>query len=327
MAVLQKKKTFLDVFPPPEFLLLSTSGIALSDKAARFIQFRRGSFSNRQRLHRFGKSVLPIGAVESGYIREPEKVVKSLSELASKHGVRFVRASLPDEKAYLFTSTIDNVPKHNLRDAVAFIIEENVPVSLEKAIFDFNAVETSDPGRLKVTVSVVHRKVIEAYTSVFEAAGITVVAYDIESQAIARAIMTPGDKSTTLIVSAGEKKASFYVVENEVVQFSATPAQDVLTQAASLNIRELKNEMRKTFTYWNTRVDSGSGGDNKIERILFCGSAVSKRESVTNLAEEFGVDYSIADPWVNTSPPASGSQIVPESLEYVAAIGLALIKE
>lgn len=326
MVVPKRKKTFLHFFPAPEFLLLSTSGVAVTDKAVRFTQFRRGSFSNKRHLSKWGRVALPIGAIESGFIKGNEEVIAALKALKEEYKLNFVRASLPDEKAYLFSAVIEKVPEESMRDAVAFIIEENVPVSLEKAIFDYRVVELPDPTKIKVVVSVVHRKVIESYTSIFDNAGMSVVSFDIESQAIARAVIPKGDKRTTLILSVGEKKVSFYVVENEIVQFSTTPAQDLLS-SASINLRELKSEMQRVFAFWNTRVDAGYGGEKKISNILLCGSAVNGKNIVGELSADFPVEYNLADPWVNASAPGMGAAILRESFEFVSAIGLALYRE
>ncbi len=326
MIVPKRKKTFLHFFPAPEFLLLSTSGVAVTDKAVRFTQFRRNSFSNKKHLSKWGRVALPVGAIESGFIRGTEEAKAALKALAQEYKLYFVRASLPDEKAYLFSAIIDKVPEENMRDAVAFIIEENVPISLQKAIFDFRTVELPDSSKVKVVVSVVHKRVIEAYSKIFEEAGMRVVSFDIESQAIARAIIPKGDTRTTLIVSVGEKKVSFYVVENEIVQFSTTPAQDLLA-SSSLNLRELKAEMQRVFAFWNSRVDAGYGGEKKITNILLCGSAVNDKNIIGELSADFPVEYNLVDPWVNASIPGMGGSILKESLEFVSAIGLALFRE
>lgn len=326
MVVPKRKKTFSHFFPAPEFLLLSTSGVAVTDKAVRFTQFRRGSFSNRKSLSKWGRVALPIGAIESGFIKGSEEVKAALKALAQEYKLNFVRASLPDEKAYLFSAVIDKVGEESMRDAVAFIIEENVPISLQKAVFDYRTIALPDPSKVKVVVSVVHKRVIETYTKIFEDAGMKVISFDIESQAVARAVIPKGDSRTTLIVSVGEKKVSFYVVENEIVQFSTTPAQDLLA-SASLNLRDLKAEMQRVFAFWNSRVDAGYGAEKKITNILLCGGAVNDKNIISELSADFPVEYNLADPWVNASVPGMGAAILKESLEFVSAIGLALFRE
>lgn len=305
---------------------MSTVGLSLSDKAVRFIRFKRSAFGNSLNLSQWEKAVLPIGAIDSGEIRDEAKIISSLKELSEKNNLRFVRASLPDEKAFLFTTTIDRVPDEGMRDAVAFIIEENVPVALADSVFDFEAVPTSDPKKVKVTVSVVLKETANSYIKVLESAGITPISFDIESQAIARAVIEEGDIRTTLIVNAGERKASFYVVEDEVVRFSSTPAQSIIGGGVPLNARELKSEMMKVMEFWNNRVET-EGDGRAIERILLCGAGALNNELADELLADSSIEYNLADPWINTSMPDAGSAILPDSLEYVAAAGLALQRE
>lgn len=324
MTVVERQKTFSTLFPVPEFLLLSTTGLTLSDKSIKFTKFKRPTFGEDLKLHEWGKVVLPIGAVESGSIQNEGKVISSLKSLASKHELSFIRATLPDEKAYLFTATIDKVPEESLRDAVAFIIEENVPVSLVDSVFDFVALETPDPNKVKVTVSVVLKETVESYFKVFNAAGITPISFDIESQAIARAIIPAHDSTTTLIINLGERKASFYVVEDGVVRLSTTPAQSILGGDSPVNVPDLKEEMKKVFIYWNAHREVQIDEGKEIEKILLTGVGALNNSLVDELMRGNDLEYNLADPWVNTLLPENNTQILSQSLEYIAAVGAAI---
>src|SRR3989344_3950548 len=128
MIVSSKQRTFLDFFPVPEFLLLSTTGIVITDTDTKFVQLHREIFGDGFELAHATKVTNPRGVVESGLIENPNELVPILKKLASHYNISYARASLPDEKAYLFTTAISWVPPEGCRDAVAFIVEENVPV-------------------------------------------------------------------------------------------------------------------------------------------------------------------------------------------------------
>ena len=327
MISLLKQKTFLDLFPAPEFLLLSTTGIAITDADTKFVQLRRKIFGDGFELAHASKVDNPKGAVEAGLINNASELVSILKKLASHYNIRYARASLPEEKAYLFTANINWVPPEGLRDAVAFIIEENVPVSLAESVFDFEIIsENGSAGEIKLAVSVLPENIVNAYIELFESALITPVSFDLESQAIARAVIHRGDKRPHLIISLSLKKTGFYVVEEEVVQFSTTSAYGIDGDDPHSNLNDLKAEMRKVFAFWNARTDKSGKSGKKIEKVILCGLGENKKNFVEDFMSENEVPYMSADVWLNTSPSRSHVSGIPfeESLDYASAIGLVL---
>ena len=330
MIALLKQKTFLDLFPAPEFLLLSTTGIDITDADIKFVQLRRKVFGDGFELAHASKVGNPRGAVESGPTNHSNELVSVLKQLASHYNICYARASLPEEKAYLFTTSIDWVPHPGLRDAVAFIIEENAPVSLAESVFDFEIVsEDEGAGEIKLAVSVVPANVVNAYVGLFESALITPVSFALESQAIARAVIHHGDRRSQLIVNLSLKKTGFYVVEKEVVQFSTTSTYGVGDDDSYSDLNDLKAEMRKVFAFWNARTDRSGKSGKKIEQVILCGLGGSKVDFVEKLMGESEVPYALADVWLNMSPSRSHVSAIPfeESLGYASAIGLVLPRD
>jgi Tfp pilus assembly PilM family ATPase len=315
----QKTKGFFSFFPTPEYLALASAGVAVSEDGVRLIGLKRSLFGQDFSLSRHSKSALPEGVVKSGLINDEARLVAALRELNQGKEL-YVRATLPEERAYLFVATIARVPDEGLRDAVAFIIEENVPVSLAESVFDFDVLE-SDPKSpdMKVAVSVLPKKVVESYTAAFVAAGLTPVSFDIESQAIARAIVPLGEKGAKLIVNLDSKKTGFYVTDDSVVQFTTTLPYSANAGKSVDRLNDLKTEMRKIFAFWGSR-------SKGIERAVVCGSEALNHRVVESLMEECPVGYDIANPWVNVSDKEKDlpKELLEDGLAYASAIGLAL---
>ena len=321
MTVLNKRKTFLDLFPTPEFLLLSTVGIVITDLHTKFVQLRREIFGDGFRLVHLDKSDNPKGAIESGLIKNPEAIRDILKKFALGHGVRYAHATLPEEKAYLFTASIDRVPLEGLRDAVAFIIEGNAPVSLSESVFDFEIINKNESvGDIKLAVSVLPESIVNSYIELFESAGITPISFDLESQAVARAVIRPGDKSSNLIVNLSREKTGFYVIEESVVQFSTTFSYGVGEDDSYPNLNDLKEEVHKVFAFWSAR-----SGKN-IEKVILCGPGSNKEDFIMKLMSESSVEHNMADAWLNMSPTHSHAPEIldEESVDYAPAIGLVL---
>jgi Tfp pilus assembly PilM family ATPase len=236
---------------------------------------------------------------------------------------------LPEEKAYLFTTRISAVPPEGLNDAVAFIIEENVPVSLAESVFDFEIISGDEVrDEIKLSVSVLPQNIVKTYISLFESAGITPISFKIESRAIARAIIPRGDNLAYLIINLSLNKTGFYVVEEEVVQFSTTLTYGLREDDSGHSLNSLKMEMSKVLAFWNSSPESHGSPEKKITKIILCGREAAKKELVEKLMSESEILYEVADVWQNVSP---GQNLVKElsaeeSLDYAAAIGLVLPK-
>ena len=138
------RKSFFDFFPPPNFLSMPACGLSVSEDAVRFIRFKKGGHSgahsggHKSTLSDFGEVKLSAGTIVDGSPAKPEELVSALRKLKQEHKISFANVSLPDDKAYVFKSVI-NVPKDaNIRDAVGFILEEDIPLSPAETVFAFS---------------------------------------------------------------------------------------------------------------------------------------------------------------------------------------------
>lgn len=287
----------------PSYLLLSTTGLSINDESIRIAKLRRSIFDPAVQLIKQEKISLAPGIIQAGYVQDQEKFKEILKDLARRHKVALVHATLPEERVYLFTAVIDKIPEEGIRDAVAFILEENVPLQLGNAVFDFDVVGEPEPNKLKVVVSVISKRVVDFYTQVLREAGIAPVSFDVESQAIARAVIPMGEKNAQLIINLSERKTGFYVVEDKVVQFSTT--------LPLANAGSLKAEIRKILGFWSSR------NGREIKKVLLAGVGATDERIIKELKElktEYPLSFSLADPWREKRA----------LIDYAAAIGSAL---
>jgi hypothetical protein len=327
MSILSRHKTFYDFFPVPDFLLLAASGVALSDESVKLVEFKKGGKHGELRLLHASESLLPKGAMEGGVIHNKEAVVGALKEFRERLGVKYTRAVLPEEKAYLFTAHIEEVPQKDVRDAVAFIVEENAPVSLEESVFDYEVIgKFKGYSGIKVAVSVMAKSVVESYIDLFESVDLTPVAFDLESQAIARAVVPQGNRQSILIINLSERKTGLYIVEDGIVQFSLTPSFDPHDGRFTGGSSNLRAEIQKLFIFWNTRLDKRGIPEKKIERIIVTGPGASNSNFIESLLSGIEVPHFAANVWRNAFSLENWAPDLTfeESLGYATAVGLAL---
>ena len=287
-------KKFFDYFPPPRFLELPYIGINITPRAVRFIEivrakegFRVGQFAEKK-LTSYNPAIS---------LKENKEVAAVLRELREEYDLKFVEAALPEEKAYLFKMQIpdDSQSEKDIRDHIEFHLEENVPISLEEAIFDYHVIEKEMDKKKKTreaTVSVLPKQVVSDYIEIFNKAGLTPVSFLIESQAIAKAVIKKGDKGTYLIVHINDTKTEVAIVSEDAVQFTSTLAvgaddftaaivkQFNITSDEAKKLKQekgfvkdkenkdlffalisvasaLKDEIERVYIYWHTHIEKG----------------------------------------------------------------------
>ncbi len=355
-SLLKRKKIF-DLFPPPHFLEMPAIGLDISDEAIRFAELKR--VGDTVELGIFGERKVPTEIIEEGYIKNVAELTNILKDIQKEHGLRFVRASLPEEKTYLFKIQLPVVPEEDIRNVLQFKIEENVPVSLADAVFDYRIVKKPKPGdkTIDLGVAVIHNKVVSNYLSAIEGAGLVPIVFQVESQAIVRTLVAPDNMDTCIVVAVRETKTVLAIVSGGVIQFTSTlpvggvsiansikksfatddagverirQGKDVkesgemlmsLVNAASV----LQDEIKKLFVYWEGHMDKEGGRDIAVKQIILAGSDTMLGLD-DYLSQAFKVPVVIGNVWKNILsldnyvPPITERQ----SLDYAAAIGLAL---
>jgi len=121
-------------FPSPQFLKPPHIGISFSDSNIKAI-----FFDKTQKEPSLKSVIVPIekGGIVEGKIVDIESVIKALSTVRSSFDSSFVFFAIPDELTFVFTTSVSVGPKSNPAESIAFVMEENVPLSLGEVIFDF----------------------------------------------------------------------------------------------------------------------------------------------------------------------------------------------
>lgn len=361
MQSVKNKSLFAKFFPTPKFLTIPAVGIDISDNSIHLIEFE--DKHGRKTLKKFDNYSIPSGVISKGEIKNIKTLTDILKKLKEDNGINFVRASLPEEKAYLFQTQIPNdVTDENIRSILEFKLEEYVPLSPGAAVFDYEILpDQEDSNLLNVVVAVYPKNTVEKYTTVFEDAGMTLLSLEIEAQAIKRSVVKEGDNGTYMIVDFGKTKTGLSIVSNNMLSFTSTleVEEERLTntiikylKVSETEVDRIKNEegliktrknkelfrelmntvesfkddINKHYRYWGTRVDEKGNRVDAIEKIIICGGNSNLAGLPEFLSSSLKVKVERANVWTNVF---LFNDFVPEidsfsSLSYATAIGLAL---
>ncbi len=343
-------RSFFDFFPTPKFLEMPAPGISISDNGIRFIEFLPSK--KGMTIKRFDEVRFSSPLIVAGNITDPQNLIKELETFRTKHNLRYVRAGLPEEKAYLFTTTLSLTQKENVKTAIEFTIEENVPLSVSESVFDYTVIsprEKNDSSKLRVSVAVLPEGVVAEYLEVFRAAGYEPTHFEIESQAIAKAVVPRHSTQVSIILNLSCNKVGLYICEGRAVAFTSTipvspfpidaSAQGPtnLSQEASKTppaclppspqtLKEIDDELKKIFLYWQTQADKRNEKAQPIEKIILVGEEANRPGLLEFFSEHSHVGVELGQVWQNA---LSLDRYIPEipkdeSLKYAATIGLAL---
>lgn len=350
------------VLPTPNYLRLPSVGVDISDTSLKYIQFWPDYQHEQLTIKTWGDIDMPEGAVARGEVLDIAKLTEALVEVRKKIDTPYVRISLPEERAYLFETQVKRgTAFKEIRGALEFRLEENVPISPRDAFFDYEIIPSEDTrGPLRVSVTAYARETINKYYEAAKAAGLTPLSFEVEASAIARAALPAKERGTHMVIDFGKTRTGVGIVHQGTLMYTSTidiggvdlsaALRDTLGDVPEAKLTEIKNtigltpsseyptvpevittemdaivsELQLRLQYWNNRV--GSMVDSDIRSIILCGGSANLKGLPSYISGALGVEAKRVAVWRNAF---SFDEHVPpidirHSYGYATAIGLAL---
>ena len=350
---------FFRFFPVPFFLSTSSFGLDISDESLKFVELI--DTKNGIRVGRHGERNIPPGIVESGKIKDPKRMEEILLSLKKEEGLKSVRVSLLEEQVYLFKIRLEKLGLVNIRESIELALEEHVPIQASEAIFDYELLTEDAAQDLELQVATIPKNVIENYLTVLKNSQILVQSFELEAQAISRAVIEKGDLETYMIVDFGQKRTGIFIVSRGVVMFTSTldvggvMLSNMIAKNFAVSFEEaekmkrkyglerntpnkelfsvllnsvsiLRDEVVKHFLYWHTHKDEEGKNNPPIKKIILCGGD----SNLIGLSDYFSISMKtkveMANVWINIM---NTENYIPDinfkqALSFAAALGLAL---
>lgn len=357
-----RKKLFLDILPPPDYLRMPILCLDLSDKSLKYMELRRKNESIS--IHRFGVYTLEDGIIEGGEIKQKDKLISFLKPIKEKLKTEVAAVSLPEEKVFLSRIKFPLMDKNRIKEALALQLDEYVPLPGAEAVFDYDIIndphDNKKQDHLDINLAAFPRSFIESYRDVFAGAGFILAAFEMEAQAFARAVVPKEEMDNVMVIDFGRTRTTFAVVGGGKVQFSTTIAfageeiekafifhlkidrsqvekakreiglvkrkgNEKLFEAIKPMISVIKDEVAKQMAYWVSHYE-GDQKKAKISKIILCGGESTLAGLSESISYELKIKVETGNPWVNV---VSFEDYIPEierrdSLAYSTVIGLAL---
>ncbi|MFA7193609.1 MAG: pilus assembly protein PilM [Candidatus Paceibacterota bacterium] len=329
----KRQPLFLKLFPIPKFLSLDPVGIDISLRSVRAIRLK----ASKQGLipDKYAEVVLK----EKCELLETKEDLEhcddlrtALRELKKQLNLTYVTISLPELKTYIFNTTLPFEARSSIDDALIVKLQENVPLDQNDIVYDYVVSKVNhNKSTIELVVTALPKSIIETYTKLFKDEGLIPIAFESESQSVARAVVAEDDKTPYLIVNFGHAKISFAIVEQGIVQYTSSlpfSTELILKDFSSPEAQTLKSTLNKLLIYWFTNkhtVDS----EEKITNVIMTGSFADAPGLSVFLEQHLHVSAGMADVWKNCFDI---NEYVPDmdlkmALQYNTAVGLALMKK
>jgi type IV pilus assembly protein PilM len=331
---------FLNIHP-------SAFGIDISDLSIKVAQLKKskGGFS----LSSFGEFPVAPGVIERGQVKKEEELADILKQVRFKVQGKniktpYVVASLPEEQAFLQVIQLPRMSKDELESAVRFEAENYIPYSLDTMEIDFEQIvpAVDHLNHADVLLAALPKATVGSYAAALKTAGLIPLALEIESSAVARALVQNETAPVpVLIVDLGATRTSFIVFAGYSLRFTASIAisssmlsQSIaeslhvgLKEAEALKVQygledsslesgkevfkallppltDLVEQIKKHISYY----ESHAGHEHlerpvsTIQKIILCGGGASLKGIAQFLVKALRKEVGIGNPWVNILP-------------------------
>ncbi len=342
------------------------AGLDISDQSVKYFKFRSNASLE---VEFFGEVPIREGIIVNGEIRKEEELKAFFESWLSREGKKlrscFVVASLPEEKSFLHFIQLPKVEREKVGSAVRWEIEANIPLSPDELIYDQEVIEPSPDhfDHLDVIITAFPKNIVESYVRVLKGVGLTLSALELESQAVARAIVSDiGTHSAKIIVDMGRMRTGIMVISGGAIIFTKTVevggkifeeniarAMGVSLEKAGLIKKEtgldkkayegkvfsalmpactvLADEIKRAFAYYRDGAGYTHGVRPDVDLMLLAGGDASLFGLATYLSSALKIQTRLSDPFElfrKKSEHAIPPMPKNQALAFATAIGLAL---
>ena len=338
-------------------------GLDISDYSLKLAQVKRKG--SKLELSLFAQMDLPAGIIIDGKISDFEAFRSKISELMnsvkSKGLSPYVVTSLPEKITYIKLLTLPQVKSDELAKSLEAEIIKHFPYELNEIEMDYQILSEfsgQNFDQMQALVGVAPKDIVNQYLSALVSASLRPVAFEIEAQAIARAIIPINfDISEGLgIMDIGASRSSFIIFDRGVLNMSVSipisgrqiseelakrvqipiqeaeelkrkcglddsKCQGVIKEVLLGSTKALVDKIKTSIDFYYENFPSAT----PIKRIFLCGGGSNTINIDKMLSEELNLKVQRADTLINIDGKSALKFInIQNALGSATVLGLAL---
>lgn len=329
-------------------------GIDVGSGGIRLVQLKKGS--QKPALVTYGHVATAPGLTVSDAPLDVTRVAGVIKQLVkdAKVNTKYVVAGVPSSKVFASVITTPKLDAKDLGKAIQLQADQYVPMALKDVRLDWFVI---GPGKKdteqEVLLVAAPNTITEKYVSLFEQAGLELVALEPNAIALARAVVQPGDLAV-MVLDIGTLTSDITIVqanlpkllrsvnvggntfmkavaqnlgldESQAEQFTRkfgltqTKLEGQVLKSIKPSLDQLVSEIEKSVKFY-----IGQYPNIKLEKIVLTGGATALPELPTYLSNATGLTVEIANAWTKVAYQAQlQDTLMGLSTQYGVAVGLA----
>ena len=351
------------------FLKLNPEGFGLdiSDRSLKLIKLKK--IKKKYKIEVFGEISISKGILKRGEIKKVDALseeIKKLIKKVKKLKTRYVVVSLPEEKSFVWVITLPKMSEEEAKKAIVFEAENYIPFPIGEVYLGSQIVPSlrkNQKEKMEVLLIALPKSTVDPYLFSLKKAGLKPLAFEVESQSIARALV----KNETslfpyLLIDIGATRTTFVLFGGKSIRFTASiPISSTLftkaiaktlkidfKEAEKLKIKyglskkakkgkevfgalipiltDLKEQIKRYIDFYHSHISHGflPEDGSTVKKIILCGRGSNLLGLKNFLAQELNLPTEIGNPLVNLSLTVKECPISKKDLlGYTVAIGLA----
>lgn len=226
----------------------------------------------------FCEEKIKPGIIKEGEIRDEEALVGIIKEALSKiKGEKlktdYAIVSLPEEKAFLQVIQMPKIPEEDIKSAVIYEAENYIPLPLEEVYLDSQVILPfhNHLDHFDVLIAALPRRIVDPYLFCLRKAGLRPKALEIESSAIARALVkNEVSPFPLLLIDLGATRTSFIIFSGYSLRFttSISVSSRIFTEIISQNLNVDLKEAEKMKIKYGIKEEGRNGESSKLLKSL-----------------------------------------------------------
>lgn len=176
-------------------------------------------------LARFGRALLPLGAVDHGEVQDPHAVATAITALWKRLGLtsKAVHVGMANRRVVVRVIELPAMSKDDLAGAIRFQAQEHIPIPLAEAVMDFEVLEetqTESGERLqRVLVVAAERVTIDPVLAALKAANLEPLSLELNAYPLMRCFGN-GSAEAEAIVDIGAGVTNVVVHREGKIRFT-----------------------------------------------------------------------------------------------------------